>query len=277
MEMTMRPFAKIDGLTINLVDPGGLRLIEGTTPACNIRTNPPCPIDLCADQNRTTATRMAVQSDINGMPYQINTVVASNISSTILTQELNEKLNASEIGGNLTATQIFQLFTEGFYKCKLSGEKHPLTFDIKTGGSMPGFSLDTNIPDTATVAIDPGVSHQEEQILRLLGGTMASNRLRPGEIASIVGPSSLNPVQSRMMMTTTANGADPATPADLGQVQTCALMTGCVLKNAFQNDTSTSLEVQTKRIARDVHCIFGKTSTVMNGPFAGGMIVSSVV
>ena len=131
MEMTMRPFAKIDGLIINLVDPGGLRLIEGTTPACYIQNNPPCPIDLCADENRTTATRRAVQSDINGMmPYQINTVVASNISSTILTQELNAKLNESEIGGNLTATQIFQLFTEGFYKCKLSGEKHPLTFDI---------------------------------------------------------------------------------------------------------------------------------------------------
>jgi hypothetical protein len=41
MEMTFRPLAKIDGLTINLVDPGGLRLIEGTTPACNIQNNPP--------------------------------------------------------------------------------------------------------------------------------------------------------------------------------------------------------------------------------------------
>jgi hypothetical protein len=278
MEMTFRPLAKIDGLTINLVDPGGLRLIEGTTPACNIQSNPPCPIDLCADENRTTDVRMAVQSDINGMmPYKINTVVASNISSTILTQELNAKLNESEIGGNLTATQIFQLFTEGFYKCKLSGEKHPLTFDLATGASMPGFSLDTNIPNTATVAIDSGISNQEEHLLDLLGGTMASMRLRPAEIASVLGPSSLNPLQSRMVMTATGDGADPATPGDLGKVPIGALMTGCVLKNAFQNDTSSSLEVKTKRIARDVHCVFGETSTVMNGPFVGGMIVSSVV
>ncbi len=66
---------------------------------------------------------------------------------------------------------------------------------------------------------------------------MASNRLRPVEIASILGPSSLNPVQSRMVMTATGDGADPATPADLAKVQIGALMTGCVLKNAFQNDT----------------------------------------
>jgi hypothetical protein len=142
---------------------------------------------------------------------------------------------------------------------------------------MPGFSLDTNIPDTATVAIDSGISNQEEHLLDLLGGTMASMGLRPAEIASILGPSSLNPWQSRMVMTATGDGADPATPGDLSKVQIGTLMTGCILKNAFQNDTSTSLEVQTKRIARDVHCIFGKPSTVMNGPFAGGMIVSSVV
>jgi hypothetical protein len=83
MEMTMRPFAKIDGLTINLVDPGGLRLIEGTTPACNIRNNPPCPIDLCADQNRTTATRMAVQSDINGMPYTASAIKFPTLSELV--------------------------------------------------------------------------------------------------------------------------------------------------------------------------------------------------
>jgi hypothetical protein len=278
MEMTMRPFAKIGGLTINLVDPDGLRLIEGTTPACNIQNNTACKINLCADESRTTATRMAVQSDIDGMrPYQINTVMASNISSTILTNEFNAKLKESEIGGSTTATQVFQLFTDGFYKCKLSGEKHPLTFDIATGASMPGFPLDTNLRGTRTVAIDSGVSNQEERLLNLLGGTMASMRLGPAQMSSVVGPSSLNPLQARMVMDATTEGANPTRPGDLGKVPIGALTTGCVLKNAFPNDTSTSLEVKTKRIATDVHRVFGPTSTVMNGPFAGGMIVSSVV
>ena len=106
---------------------------------------------------------------------------------------------------------------------------------------------------------------------------MASMRLGPAQMSSVVGPSSLNPLQSRMVMNATRDGADPARPGDLGKVPIGALTTGCVLKNAFPNDTSTSLEVKTKRNARDVHCIFGKTSTVMNGPFAGGMIVTYVV
>jgi hypothetical protein len=46
------------------------------------------------------------------MPYHLNRVVASNISSTILNQELNAKLKESEIGGNLTSTQVFELGDE---------------------------------------------------------------------------------------------------------------------------------------------------------------------
>ena len=166
---------------------------------------------------------------------------------------------------------------EGFNVVGLGGELHFEILHTTTGASMPGIVLDKKGENTVSVLMDPGVSKKEKFLLGLVGGTMASMRHRPAEIASILGPSSLNPLQSRMVMTATGDGADPARPGDLSKVQIGALMTGCVLKNAFRNDTSTSLEVQTKRVARDVYCIFGKTSKVMNGPCAGGMIVSSVV